>query len=210
MNYFLSFFQLLILSSLPQMLDARCVKLGNSSSVCAPWTGENVFIDTRKLSKLYGIKPSKNASLFGVKEWDSLVVALTSGGKKQATFWKKWSACTGYKGELLQYYRSFVCLTDIFVHSASCNTKDQELTPICPEVCENYASAVKKMMMDEDVCPTDIYEDLEEDAVKKIKKRRKIALNTLQICQKIASKSTFNKKEQCVTGIKGDQESCGK
>ncbi len=183
-----------------------CLSIKNST-ICAPYSGKDLYIDAKVLSRAYAVKTSKDQP-FNVTVWERLVQSTTQGGKPQEKMWKKWAACDNYKGEQLQYFRSYVCMTDIFVYSKECNKKVKSMTPFCPEVCDNYGSAVTKMINDESICPTE-FEDLDEDEVESIMKRRKKALKALKSCKKMLKLPFFNPKEQCVVGVKSDQDSCG-
>ncbi|KAJ3304864.1 hypothetical protein HDV03_002246 [Kappamyces sp. JEL0829] len=181
-----------------------CVSI-KTTTACAPWSGRDLYINTKKLKKVYGIPQDQELD---AQSWEELLLKTTGGGKAQAALWSKWAACPAYKGTALQYLRTYTCLSDIFIYSASCNKEATGLTPICPEVCENYGGAVKKMIQDEKVCPN-YYDDLDPRARKLVKKRRAYAKKAYASCQSISRLPYFNQKEQCVTGVKSDQESCG-
>ncbi|KAJ3352646.1 Protein Xrp2 [Kappamyces sp. JEL0680] len=180
-----------------------CVSI-KTTTACAPWSGRDLYINTKKLKKVYGIPQDQELD---AQSWEELLLKTTGGGKAQAALWSKWAACPAYKGTALQYLRTYTCLSDIFIYSASCNKEATGLTPICPEVCENYGGAVKKMIQDEKVCPN-YYDDLDPRARKLVKKRRAYAKKAYASCQSISRLPYFNQKEQCVTGVKSDQESC--
>ena len=182
---------------------SSCLSI-KSTSVCSPWSGKDLYIDSSKLQKVYGIKEDG----FDAEAWEQILQKSTGGGEVQAAMWDKWVSCPGYKGAALQYLRSYVCLTDIFLYSAKCNEDVTNLTPVCPEVCENYGGAISKMIADENVCPVE-FDGMPLSSMKLIMKRRHHVKNAIQSCKQISKLGFFNSKEQCVTGVKLDSESCG-
>jgi hypothetical protein len=179
--------QLLLLSS----IFAECVQIP-SNSICAPYQGQ---IDTVKLTEIYGQKIT-------IKDWEIIVRDQTQGGQQQQKIWDKYYKCPTYKGELIQYYRSFVCMTDLFVYSASCNKRKS--TPLCPEVCAMYGQSVQLLLSK---CPsTDRFGPKVEELVNK---RRESILQASTRCEAIRASNSFDQKQQCIVGIQSDQESCG-
>ncbi|KAJ2996196.1 hypothetical protein HDV02_006724 [Globomyces sp. JEL0801] len=173
-----------------------------STNACSPWSGNDLYIDSTKLAQAYGLKDSDKLD---AAAWEKAVIDTTSGGQTQALMWKDWAQCSGYNGELIQYYRSYVCLTDIFVLSARCNVGKVQMTPLCSEACTNYGGALTTLMNNNADCPT----VKDQKILAAVEKRRSFALRAADSCQKLSQTSYFNLKEQCVPGIKSDQESCG-
>ena len=213
--------------------SSSCVSI-KTTSVCSPWSAvpagsdKEVKVDLGKLAQVYGLKKGSN---FTVQQWETLLISITSGGKAQKEYWNNYTACSGYSGEQLQYFRSYACLSDLFVVSAKCNKQITHLTPVCPEVCDNFGGAVKGLLENKESCPalskpsTEDEEDFDLDdlddkpaaasalsakEIEKIQKRRALALKVGQSCKKLIKKPFFNQKEQCVVGVKVDQDSCGK
>ena len=118
-----------------------------------------------ELTRIYALSSPITADI-----WNTQVVRTTSGGPHQSTIWKNWSGCDGYNGELIQYSRTYVCLTDIFLFSAGCNAEQQGKLDICDGVCDAYGDAVGKLVDNEKICPKS--EDVE------IGKRRTALVHT--------------------------------
>ncbi|KAJ2996197.1 hypothetical protein HDV02_006725 [Globomyces sp. JEL0801] len=133
-----------------QSTSNNCVSIKSSKS-CSPWNQIDLSIDLNRLADAYGIQ---DKSQFNLQTWDQLVIDITSGGQKQAELWKNWAQCSKYTGDLIQYYRSYVCLTDIFVLSSSCNNSPPNSIPkLCDTVCDEYGAALNQLMKDEQQCP---------------------------------------------------------
>ena len=174
-----------------QGLLAGCEPIPQDS-ICAPFQGS---IDTDKLSQIYG----QNIT---ISNWAGIVRDQTIGGQQQQKIWSDYYKCPSYKGELIQYYRSFVCMTDLYVYSGRCNK--EKVTPVCPEVCDQYSEAVQLMLSK---CPTtDRYTPAVQEM---IDNRRTILSSASSNCHSIRTSAVFDQKQQCMVGILSDQTSCG-
>ncbi|KAI8914468.1 hypothetical protein EDD86DRAFT_273534 [Gorgonomyces haynaldii] len=189
---------MLVFATLVSQIFAKCVDI-SSTHVCAPYS--HLKIDVERLSKIYGVDKELDAS-----SWEELVLRITQGGHDQALMWKNWAQCSGYEGEYIQYYRSYVCMTDIFEFSADCN-KDVKAKPLCSSVCEDYGAAVHQMILDEDVCPDD-FGSYDKQVYKSVYERRKMVLDAARSCEKLLDLPVFEKAE-CVYGVESDAKSCG-
>ncbi|KAI8898940.1 hypothetical protein BC833DRAFT_587790 [Globomyces pollinis-pini] len=181
-----------------QSTSNNCISIKSSKS-CSPWNQIDLSIDLNRLADAYGIQ---DKSQFNLQTWDQLVIDITSGGQKQAELWKNWAQCSKYTGDLIQYYRSYVCLTDIFVLSSSCNNSPPNSIPkLCDTVCDEYGAALNQLMKDEQQCPKTT------DSITQT--RRSYAVKGADSCKKISQAIMFNHKSECLNGIDSDQKSCG-
>lgn len=160
---------------------SKCVSI-SGTSICDPYSDS--FINIESLSKLY------KTQIQSAESWQHMVQAKTSGGEAQSNQLINWTSTGNYRGELLQYYRSYVCLTDIFLLSTACNNTLQ--VAICEDVCSSVASAMKTMFA---------------HSTHKVAglSRRLPAIKSS--CKSIAKR--FNPVGTCIRGIDSDQNSCG-
>ncbi|KAJ3090409.1 E3 ubiquitin-protein ligase sh3rf2 [Quaeritorhiza haematococci] len=130
----------------PASRPSECIPL-DTTTACAPWTS-GYYINATELALVYGL----NKPLSAASDWDELVYSSTAGGDIQAKLWSSWAQCTGYTGQPIQFFRTYVCLTDIFMFSAGCNEKPPE-PRLCPDTCDLYGKAVQALIRDETACP---------------------------------------------------------
>ncbi len=110
--------------------------------------------------------------------------------------------CSEYKGEPLQFGRSFVCLKDLFVNSRDCNQNVKNIQPLCESTCQAYGDAIKAFVTDETICPKGKGQSFD-------KKRKKSAERAFRNCLKISQGLPFTSSAQCIAGIESDAYSCG-
>ncbi|KAJ3251699.1 hypothetical protein HK103_002187 [Boothiomyces macroporosus] len=156
---------------------SKCISIA-STSVCNPY--QNSMIDTYKIARAYGIPESQVTA----EKWESLV--------KQPPPVKEWLGCTT-NGEAIQYYQTYMCLTDIFLMSSECNNKQP--APVCNQVCKDYGDALARLLKS----PTCTYPTPLQA------RNRKNALNAEQLCMEFSS----NQQGTCISGTTLDQQSCG-
>ncbi|TPX64055.1 hypothetical protein SpCBS45565_g06155 [Spizellomyces sp. 'palustris'] len=206
-------FALSILSAVSQVrADSKeyssheCIPI-QETSACAPF-GQGYFINGTELGLVYGL----SGPIPDAKYWDRLVRDVTSGGEHQAQMWRNWAQCTGYSGEPIQYYRTYTCMTDIFMFSAGCN-KDYKppSTPICEKTCDAYGSAVSELIRDSSVCPTS-FGNYGQAVYQEVSDRRSFALTGAESCKHIVqswSGASGYKQDSCMWGVEEDHKSCG-
>ncbi|KAJ3309298.1 hypothetical protein HDV04_006240 [Boothiomyces sp. JEL0838] len=161
----------------------NCVQI-SSNSICAPFAGA---IDSTILSKVYGARVDQS-------NWDSYVNQVIAGDHKKE-IWSDYFHCPGYNGEAIQYALSFICLTDLYIYSKSCN---QQPTPVCNNVCEYYQESLAILLDDKTKCPNDFKNNTEKEMYEQ---RRNAIFGIGNLC----SNSTT-----CVNGVQKDQVSCDK
>ncbi|KAJ3052592.1 hypothetical protein HK097_005995, partial [Rhizophlyctis rosea] len=180
----------------------ECLPIDNTHS-CAPWT-TGYYINATELGLVYGLQgPIPDAQY-----WDKLIHDTTSGGDRQASMWRDWAQCTGYNGELIQYSRSYNCLTDIHWYSSGCNANVKPAsapTTFCSGVCEAYGTAVRTMIEDNKVCPKGMPQQL----LSQISERRSHAVVAAQSCEYVLSQIGGGSQQQCSYGVTDDHASCG-
>ncbi|KAI8821162.1 uncharacterized protein EV422DRAFT_529431 [Fimicolochytrium jonesii] len=188
---------------------SECIAV-DSSSTCAPFAAGH-YINATYLGLVYGLdKPIPDAAY-----WDNLVKTVTSGSKEQAAMWTNWAQCTGYKGQPIQYYRSYVCLTDINYFSQGCNPGYKPPSKsICTNICESYGSAVSTLIQDEEICPTRFGDASTPASVyEEVRNRRNNALQGSKTCSALAAaweKDGYkNNASDCQYGTEDDHTSCG-
>ncbi|KAJ1565708.1 hypothetical protein HK096_011478 [Nowakowskiella sp. JEL0078] len=181
----------------------ECIAI-DSTSVCSPW-GAGLFINATRLTYVYGVEkvPITNASY-----WDDIVRATTSGGDLQAKIWDEYLQCPSYTGEPIQYYQSYVCLTDIFYYSEGCNPTIKEIKPSFHEdVCDVYSMALKGII---DECPSleklSYEKSYSEETVAEIYKRRAAVLKAKDTCRELLASYKHSGYE--IWGVDSDQISC--
>jgi hypothetical protein len=168
-----------------QIVLGKCVFVSNSS-ICSPF--RDYFIDTEQLGHVYGREIT-------IATWESLIESISTGGNLQRRLWNQYFGCPKYRGELLQYQRSYLCLNDIFHSSSSCNQNPPTI-PVCSKVCTSYRRAVFKLLRTKSVCS--------EFTSNVIALRRRMMIEREDPCL------DFVKDEQdCVSGVELDQWSCG-
>lgn len=172
--------------------SSECILI-KSTSVCAPY--KNVYIDAKRLAKVYGVDK------IDAKSWEKIVLDITSGGESQAILWKNWAQCPKYSGQPIQYFRSYVCLTDIFLYSANCNQNVTGFAQMCPETCNNYVTAASSLLSDEQYCPS--------NSSKIIHYLRRLVPKALNECQNITKSNPSSNKNKCFKGVNTDSASCG-
>ncbi|TPX55238.1 hypothetical protein PhCBS80983_g05488 [Powellomyces hirtus] len=180
----------------------ECLPIGDTTA-CAPF-GKGHYINATELGLVYGL----SGPVPDTKYWDKLVRDVTSGGEQQMNMWKNWAQCAGYKGEPIQYYRTYTCMTDLYMFSSGCNKATQPPAPICAGACDAYGGAVASMIEDEEICPLKTAKNDAEN--KQIAARRSYALTGAQSCRKIVSSwNARHDQRQCQWGVDDDQRSCG-
>ncbi|KAI8589894.1 hypothetical protein BDZ88DRAFT_416302 [Geranomyces variabilis] len=185
---------------------AECIAI-DSTSACAPF-GIGHYVNATQLGHVYGL----NGPLPSAAYWDTLVRQVTSRGEKQKAMWKNWAQCSGYDGEPIQYYRTYTCMTDVYVFSAGCNVKTPDV-PICEAACDAYGSAVKLLISNPAVCPAKI-PGLSESDNKVVTDRRNYALAGAKSCKGVMTawngKDNYTPDPQtCSVGVWDDDLSCG-
>jgi hypothetical protein len=172
----------------------NCVSI-KSTSICNPYN--YLQIDLTMLSKVYGVK-------LDVAMWEQIVMEITSGSETQRDAWKNWGQCLKYDGAAIQYFRSVVCLTDIFQYSAKCN--DKESSELCYYICDKYELAALKIINHKESCP-DNYGDYSSNTYDIINQRRGSIKQSATTCKDIIGH--LNPKTNCLKGIESDSKSCG-
>ncbi|KAJ3022819.1 E3 ubiquitin-protein ligase sh3rf3 [Thoreauomyces humboldtii] len=189
-----------------QGVPSECIPIDSTSS-CAPF-GKGHYINSTELGLVYGLTgPVPNAAY-----WDNLIRDVTSGGEHQAAMWKNWAQCSGYNGEPIQYYRSYTCMTDIYMFSSGCNQKAPPV-PICKKACNDYGGAVASLIKDSSVCPSKIA-SISAAAQQEVNERRASALTGAASCLKIATQwegqdGYKSDPNSCTWGVDDDNFSCG-
>ncbi|KAI8813369.1 hypothetical protein BJ742DRAFT_790185 [Cladochytrium replicatum] len=182
----------------------ECISIASTSS-CAPWTN-GYYINSTELALVYGLQESAPDAVY----WDKLVNAMTGGGDLQAAIWAEWAQCLGYHGAPIQYYRSYVCLTDIFFYSAGCNPSTSISPPLHPDVCDVYKESVVGLIQDPNACPSldKLADNLEGAALQDVFDRRSYLLSADESCRSILN-SYAQSSDASVWGVTADQNSCG-
>ncbi|KAI8810217.1 hypothetical protein BJ742DRAFT_801057 [Cladochytrium replicatum] len=182
----------------------ECISIASTSS-CAPWTN-GYYINATELALVYGLQESAPDAAY----WDKLVNAMTGGGDLQAAIWAEWAQCLGYHGAPIQYYRSYVCLTDIFFYSAGCNPGTTISPPLHPDVCDVYKESVVGLIQDPNACPSldKLADNLEGAALQDVFDRRSYLLSADESCRSILN-SYSQSSDASVWGVTADQNSCG-
>ncbi|KAI9088783.1 hypothetical protein DFS34DRAFT_640049 [Phlyctochytrium arcticum] len=196
---------------------SECIEIKDTSA-CAPF-GAGYSINATELGLVYGLTgPVPDAAY-----WDKLVVDITSGGKHQMQMWKNWAQCPGYQGELIQHYRTYTCITDLFLYSAGCNKDAKPLeqkSALCPQACDSYGAAVRELVLDKDVCPKNFGKH-DKLVYQQVSARRSHALTGAKSCRALLSKwggpskdgkddKSYAKNGQCKwNGVQVDHQSCG-
>ncbi|KAJ3176228.1 hypothetical protein HDU87_005443 [Geranomyces variabilis] len=178
---------------------AECIAI-DATTACAPF-GIGHYVNATQLGHVYGLSGPLPSAAY----WDDLVRQVTSRGDKQKDMWKNWAQCTGYQGEPIQYYRTYTCMTDVYVFSAGCNVKTPDV-PICESACDAYGSAVKLLVSDTEVCPA--------SDNKMVNDRRNYALAGAKSCKGVMTawngKDNYTPDPQtCSVGVWDDDTSCG-
>ncbi|KAI8926562.1 hypothetical protein BC831DRAFT_456157 [Entophlyctis helioformis] len=205
---------------------AECVPIGSTSS-CSPWA-HGFYINATLLSRVYGLADGEPP--LSAAQWDRLVAATTSGGDMQAGIWRNWAGCSGYDGQPIQFYRSFVCLTDIFDLSAGCNSLlsnpafQRPAAPVgglCSSVCSSYGEAISSLIEDAAVCPPPPQQPRHPSARRQrqpdgrfeaaIMARRRDAHNGGRLCARLTNawQDVFGPASACIAGVDGDASACG-
>ncbi|KAJ3309296.1 hypothetical protein HDV04_006238 [Boothiomyces sp. JEL0838] len=170
----------------------NCISI-SSTTACNPWS-KDLFIDADELSKVYGVKISSS------DVWESTLIKTTSGGEEQSSLWKSWAGCSGLNGEMIQYLRSYVCLTDIFTYSMQCNEQAKNIAPLCDDTCEKYASALETMLSNPATCPA---------ATGSVQGHREVLHHAGQVCKQENADKMFGDKSSCIKGVSSDTDYCG-
>ncbi|KAI9203083.1 uncharacterized protein BJ171DRAFT_583564 [Polychytrium aggregatum] len=124
----------------------QCLSL-NTSSICAPLTTGNFFINTTELSLNY------NVSITSVAQWESLIVnsttASSDGSSLFQLLWTQFTGCTAPEAASLPYLRTIACLGDVYGASNGCNQQAiaANPTPLCPGVCRSYGAAIASYLV---------------------------------------------------------------
>ncbi len=202
-----SFLLISIKGSVSSSTDSSCLSI-QSTAICSPWR-TTVRIDKKILSKVYGIDQSN----FTVKEWEKQILRATMFGNQSTTnSWVSKIQCPGYKGEAIQYLRSYICLTDLFVYSRKCNENldDGSLPSLCKSTCKQYSLAVNKLLDDKSICSIDV-EEVEDETIDKVRKVRKRLKKAFKTCANVGKQDFFDQDvEKCLAGVETDSVSCGK
>ncbi|KAJ3309297.1 hypothetical protein HDV04_006239 [Boothiomyces sp. JEL0838] len=127
------------------------------------------------------------------------------------TGWSDFLGCTGYRGELIQYYRTFLCLTDLFYYSAACNTPPKNDTlkypPLCSASCDTYGDSLKQIVLGE--CTTPIA-NITAQQQAQFESRKKVVQGAADQCKTLfTSGAYFKGQDQCERGIALDNSTCG-
>lgn len=167
--------------------SSECVAL-SSDSICAPLGG---YINTTALSIVYGVHDKP----LDVKSWESLLKQLTTKSDLSMKMWQKWADCTGYQGEPIQYYLSYLCLTDIHVFSKGCA---QPQPTLCRDVCHSYGSALEAMLSNPVACPLD-----------HVKANTQLYQRRSSVEQALSSCTSLTSPKSCSMGVHMDAHTCG-
>jgi hypothetical protein len=170
----------------------------SKTSICSPY--QDMYIDTTKLSKVYGVDK------MDVEMWETIVKETTSGGSNQELLWKNWAQCPNYSGEKMQYFKSYVCLTDIFHYSSKCN-QNSKAVPLCSTVCTQYHEAASSLVNNEAYCP--IETTFSQETIDEIKRRRTSVNNLKSYCLTLSQSDMFDASLTCIQGVEKDDSSCG-
>ncbi|KAJ3120089.1 E3 ubiquitin-protein ligase sh3rf1 [Nowakowskiella sp. JEL0407] len=184
------------------VLAQNCISI-DSTDACSPWAA-GLKIDTAALSAAYGV------TIETASQWNEIVKTFSRGGPTQGKLWSDYLHCPTYQGDPIQYYRTYVCLTDIFQLSKSCNPTATISPTIYPEVCDVYSAALKGIVND---CPTLanlVGQDglLDEKTLADVFERRKGMLSAKETCKELVTSNSKSNETQ-VWGVKDDQRSCG-
>ncbi|KAI8893407.1 hypothetical protein BC833DRAFT_661681 [Globomyces pollinis-pini] len=200
MTFAILLIQLLGLQVLSKPTSDSCVSISKTTA-CAPWTKEDLFIDAEKLGRVYKLKEGIEMNAL---VWQKALLESTSGGPTQGTIWQKYIGCSGYKGDLIQYDRSYTCYTDIFVHSARCNKNVKKVRPLCTKTCKDYGLVLKALLNDAKFCPK------ADPITAKQTKHRERLLRVGDMCEKVGTMSIFDTDAtKCLPMVTSDQNSCG-
>ncbi|KAJ3183565.1 hypothetical protein HDU85_001994 [Gaertneriomyces sp. JEL0708] len=191
----------------PRPQPSECIPITSTTS-CAPFN-QGYYINTTELALVYGL----SGRIPDADSWDRLVRNVTSGGVNQAHMWKNWAQCTGYEGQPIQYYRTYTCITDIFLYSRGCNNNlqpEKQPAKICEEACESYGAAVTEMITDNEVCPQK-FGDFSQQVYDEVSDRRSYALTGAESCKSMISgwSAKDDGKGSCTWGVADDHTSCG-
>ncbi|KAJ3269621.1 hypothetical protein HDV01_001182 [Terramyces sp. JEL0728] len=170
----------------------NCVSI-SSTTACNPWS-KDLFIDIDEISKVYGVD-IKSAEI-----WEATIIKTTSGGDDQSSLWKEWTGCSGLKGEMIQYLRSYTCLTDIFTYSATCNDQAKNIPPLCDDTCDKYGSALETMLQNPTTCPP---------PPANIQSHIDVLLHAGEVCKQETAGKMFGDKSTCIKGVASDSDYCG-
>jgi hypothetical protein len=171
-------------------IKPKCISI-SSTHVCAPY--QNLYIDSNILSEIYGVDE------LDADSWQKLVIDKTSGIESQTTSWLGLE-CPNYNGEMIQYYRSFVCLTDIFKYSKKCNNEIIKTFPaLCENVCDQYTESVSQLINNNYYCTP--------SKLPSILKRRENVMKSASECKTILK--NFEISAGCISGVGLDVFSCG-
>ncbi|KAJ3317414.1 hypothetical protein HDV06_001657 [Boothiomyces sp. JEL0866] len=160
-----------------------CIPISDTS-VCGKWSSQS--INPAQLSQIYGIPQSE----FNSKTWESALLSDLEISQ--------FNSVTGCKATNIQYYLSYACFNDIFVHSASCNTKAQ---PLCTSVCDSLDSNMDSLLSNTDICPINF--DVEQLL------DRTLFLRDAKNCNTKNNQNIFLGQDQCLMGVGKDATTCG-
>ncbi|KAJ3309494.1 hypothetical protein HDV04_005986 [Boothiomyces sp. JEL0838] len=171
-----------------------CLQLNNS--ICSPY---NYKINTKTLSKVYKI------NIQSQHDYESIL--------SNTNLWSVYLSCPEYKDSLVQYYLSFMCMTDIFIYSKDCNNyekvgfsipisqmnyKRSDRPPrLCDHVCDQYGLYTKLLLGK--CLPT---------SDPKIAEIRSVVENAGTQCREISQSSIFD-QGSCILGVDRDIDTCG-
>ncbi|KAJ3290891.1 hypothetical protein HDU76_007348 [Blyttiomyces sp. JEL0837] len=202
-------------------VPSDCISI-NQNQACAPWN-TGLYINKTALSTVYGL--TNTNAIQTSQDWESLVIAMSSGGAAQKKAWNDYLSCSGYNGEVIQYHRTYVCMTDVFYFSAGCNAAMDAPVPenvLCVDTCKNYGSAVKNLVMDSKACPVNVAQKSngvnaagggDASQWKLVEQRRVSTLQVDSVCQNIVGnwKDAVgnNGAGQCNVAVNDDLNSCG-
>ncbi|KAJ3269620.1 hypothetical protein HDV01_001181 [Terramyces sp. JEL0728] len=190
-------------------LPNNCVPV-SLQSACAPWTN-GAFIDTNVLNQVY-FGPKANVSFVTATSWNQLILDNSAGSFNLRTGWSDFLGCTGYRGELIQYYRTFLCLTDIFYYSAACNTPPTNDTlkypPLCSSSCDTYGDSLKQVVLGE--CTNFLTTNITQQQQTAFDNHKKVVQNAADQCKSLFTSGTYFKgQDVCQSGIALDNSTCG-
>ncbi|KAJ3270986.1 hypothetical protein HDV01_007136 [Terramyces sp. JEL0728] len=159
-----------------------CTSIADTS-VCGKWSLQS--INTEILSQIYGIPQAD----FTSKTWESAFLSDLDIAQ--------FNGLTGCAATNIQYYLSYACFNDIFVHSASCNTK---APPLCTSVCDSYESSMDSILSNKSTCPINFNVEQLVD--------RTMFLRDSKNCNS-KNKLDIFLGQDCLMGVGKDSSTCG-
>ncbi|KAJ3280811.1 hypothetical protein HK104_000392 [Borealophlyctis nickersoniae] len=184
--------------------DKECIPVDDNTA-CAPWN-KGYSINATALGRVYGL----SGPIPDAKFWDKMMREVTSGGESQARPWRDWVGCSGYNGQLIQYFRSYACLTDLHYYSAGCNKDVKPPAQLCGGVCDAYGAAVTQLVSNPTLCPLNLG-NVPQSRYEEVSQARSFALAGASSCKWLAGTYGLGGTgtQQCIYGVDADHYGCG-